>query len=441
MGRIWLIAPDDSRVVEKVAQPLREHFGALRVLSRAADGEWLPGDAVVALLETPDGHGEGAATPWHVVLDARIERALAADAPLIPVLVDGVRMPEAAQLPDALRPLAFKHALPLRSDERLPRDVGRLVEDLESQLRQVVGEAFSFDLWLLPAGLVLAAGGVGYSVTLVRDVTDWSFGYETADALARGMWALALAGPALLGAGLLTAALGLWWRMKRKYARQRAEFFRRGSGALPSPVNGLAWACCCAGVAAVGWGIVAATVAAACAARAVARRRELSHGGRLVALGLAGAVVGCAWTTAVWLRQQELAAAVQAYATGRQEQTAENLDSAIQRFEQVAAKWPWYANGHYRLAEALAEQGRDRAALAAADAAISRYPTGAQSLWGPNQNRAHDAYMLRSRLHDRLGKRELADRDSKAAGRVSGFINILGGLMRFWESSPGEPAV
>jgi hypothetical protein len=48
--------------------------------------------------------------------------------------------------------------------------------------------------------------------------------------------------------------------------------------------------------------------------------------------------------------------------------------------------------------------------------------------------------MLRSRLHDRLGKRDLADRDIQAAGRVSSFLNILGGLMRFWQWSPDEPA-
>jgi tetratricopeptide (TPR) repeat protein len=185
---------------------------------------------------------------------------------------------------------------------------------------------------------------------------------------------------------------------------------------------------------------VAAIPAAACAARALARRRQSGRAGRLVAVGLAGAVVGSAWTTAVWLRQRELAAAVRQYAAGRQVQKADKPGAAIDLFEHVTANWPWYANGHYRLAEALADQGRDRKALAAADAAIRRYPTGAQSVWGPRNHRAHDAYMLRSRLHDRLGKRDLADRDIQAAGRVSSFLNILGGLMRFWQRSPDEPA-
>jgi tetratricopeptide (TPR) repeat protein len=143
----------------------------------------------------------------------------------------------------------------------------------------------------------------------------------------------------------------------------------------------------------------------------------------------------------VWLRQRELRAAIGEYVIGRQEQTAGKLDEAIKRYQQVAAKWPWYANGHFRLAQTLAEQGRDREALAAVDAAIRRYPTRAQSVWGPNQNRAFDAYTLRSQLHDRLGDRELADRDSESARRVSGFINIIGGMMRFWETSPEEPAM
>jgi tetratricopeptide (TPR) repeat protein len=439
MGRIWLMAPDGSRVVEQVARPLQEHFGAPRVLTRAAEGEWRQGDAVVALLEATGAAGDGAGAPWSGALDARVEQALAADAPLIPVLVDGVTMPAAAGLPPALRPLAYKHALPVRSDERLPRDVGRLVEDLEAQLRHVVGEAFPYDFWLLPVGGLLATGGVCYSATLVRDVTDWSFGYERADALERGMWALAWAGPGLLGAGLLIVALGWWWRTKRTCARRRAEFFRRGSGALPPPVNGPAWACYCAGAAAVGWGPGAASVASACAAPAVARRRHSGRGGRLIALGLAAAVAGSAWTTAVWLRQRELRAAVQEYAAGREEQKTEKLDAAIERFQRLAARWPWYANGHFRLAEALAEQDRDSEALAAADAAIRRYPTGGQGVWGPDQERAREAYLLRSKLHDRLGDGHQAARDSEAAGRVNGFFNIFGGLMRFWESVPTGP--
>jgi hypothetical protein len=435
MGRIWLIAPQGSRVVEQVARRLAEHFGPLQVLTRSTNGKWEVGDAVVVFLENvaaPDS----ACAAWSGLVDPRIEQALAADAPLIPVLVDGLTMPAAERLPAALTPLAFKHALPLRSDERLPRDVGRLVEDLEAQLRRQVGAAFPYDFWLMPFGVVVAVVGLCYCVVLVRDVTDWSFAYETVEQLGRGMLALALAGPMALGAGMLMIAGGLWWRKRRRTARDRAEYFRRGSGALPPVVNDRAWATFCAGAAAVGWGVLAAAVALAFAAAATTPCKRSPSGRRLVILGLIAAAIGAAWTTAVWLRQRELRAALVDYAAGEKELTAERFDAAIERLKLVAARWPWYSNAHYRLAEALDRKERERDAMAAVDAAIRAYPVNAQGVWGPSHLLASDAYLLRAKLHRRANELDLAERDSDAAARVGGgFINLFGGLMRFWEDS------
>lgn len=60
-----------------------------------------------------------------------IEAALQRDIPIIPVLVQGAAMPDPEQLPDSLRPLAYRHAVPVRHDPDFHQDVGRLIRGIE----------------------------------------------------------------------------------------------------------------------------------------------------------------------------------------------------------------------------------------------------------------------------------------------------------------------
>jgi uncharacterized membrane protein len=56
-----------------------------------------------------------------------IETALAQDVQIVPVIVEGARMPAAEDLPESIRPLAYRHAHEL-SDSRWAYDFDRLVE-------------------------------------------------------------------------------------------------------------------------------------------------------------------------------------------------------------------------------------------------------------------------------------------------------------------------
>lgn len=60
-----------------------------------------------------------------------IETALARDIPVIPILVHGISMPPAEELPKSLRPLAFRHAIAVRADPDFRHDIERLVSGLE----------------------------------------------------------------------------------------------------------------------------------------------------------------------------------------------------------------------------------------------------------------------------------------------------------------------
>src|SRR6185437_15916218 len=62
-----------------------------------------------------------------------IEAALARQVRIIPVLVDGARMPEAGQLPPSLAPLARRQAVGL-SPDRFTSDADRLLTALDAVL-------------------------------------------------------------------------------------------------------------------------------------------------------------------------------------------------------------------------------------------------------------------------------------------------------------------
>ncbi|GAA1306482.1 toll/interleukin-1 receptor domain-containing protein [Saccharothrix xinjiangensis] len=61
------------------------------------------------------------------VVRLEVEAALRRDVAVIPVLVDGARMPRVDELPESLRPLAFRNALEIRH-ESFRQDVARLGE-------------------------------------------------------------------------------------------------------------------------------------------------------------------------------------------------------------------------------------------------------------------------------------------------------------------------
>ena len=60
-----------------------------------------------------------------------IETAMQRDIPVIPVLVGGAEMPSQDELPDSLKPLAYRNAIRVRPDPDFPTDMARLVSALE----------------------------------------------------------------------------------------------------------------------------------------------------------------------------------------------------------------------------------------------------------------------------------------------------------------------
>jgi len=64
-----------------------------------------------------------------------IETAIQRSLPIIPVLVQGVRIPRPEDLPDSLRPLVYYSAIEVRPDPDFHSDVTRLITGIEGHLR------------------------------------------------------------------------------------------------------------------------------------------------------------------------------------------------------------------------------------------------------------------------------------------------------------------
>jgi len=89
-----------------------------------------------------------------------IAAALArADVHVIPVLVEGARMPSEADLPDELKPLARRQAHEL-ADSRWDYDMSRLADNIAATLGQRGGRGTGKRRWVLAAAVVIAIGAV-----------------------------------------------------------------------------------------------------------------------------------------------------------------------------------------------------------------------------------------------------------------------------------------
>lgn len=100
-----------------------------------------------------------------------VEAALQRDIRLIPVLVRGATMPAYAVLPEPLRALTFRNAIPVRNDPDFHRDMDRLIKSIADIVRPAiaVGSVDGAKLmgnrkWISPMVLIIAATAVCLSI-------------------------------------------------------------------------------------------------------------------------------------------------------------------------------------------------------------------------------------------------------------------------------------
>jgi formylglycine-generating enzyme required for sulfatase activity/uncharacterized caspase-like protein len=103
-----------------------------------------------------------------------IETALARNIRVIPILLDGVEMPEARSLPSSLRPLVYLNAARVRNDPDFRRDMNSVMKRIRQQLKPPFLSSFVSRRQAIQI-LGFAGGGIG-SILLGRAVlqsNDW----------------------------------------------------------------------------------------------------------------------------------------------------------------------------------------------------------------------------------------------------------------------------
>jgi hypothetical protein len=443
MGKIWLLDAAHRQAGERLREYLGGHFAAERLAERDPTLDALNhGDVVVVVL--------AAAAPGQVAsvgeLPPRdlglLAQAVQSSVPVIPLLADGAMMPSADQWPAALQPLAYQHALPLRLDQRFPRDAGRLVSDVEAHLRQVVGRISPADYWLLPLGGIVAA--IGFALVLLHwsDLLEFPFVYRDPAAYRSAMRLLNWTGGGLLGLGLAAWSSGWWWRRRRLETWAQAAAQRRGE-VHPAQYPDLATAACRAcGWASFGWGPPAALVATLGAALAW-RRRRLRHAApdlpKQLAIGVTAAWIGAAACWTLWRQEARLGEAVAAYAAAETEAKRNNVAEAERLLQQALAAYPRYATPYVGQARLAQSAGDSAAAFAAIDRALAMLPATAGGLFAPRLDVVEEAYELRAALHRERGDVAAAEADAQRADDAVPWLEIFDGAMRFWDprSTPG----
>lgn len=96
-----------------------------------------------------------------------VETGLKSGMPVIPLLVDGARMPDAHQLPESIAELAYRNAAQLRRDPDFHRDVDRLIGSAPFSGSTLIGRLRRPSSWLVWAAIVAVMATAGTGLVMV----------------------------------------------------------------------------------------------------------------------------------------------------------------------------------------------------------------------------------------------------------------------------------
>jgi tetratricopeptide (TPR) repeat protein len=355
---------------------------------------------------------------------------------VIPVLLEGAQMPPHAALSKPIRKLAFRHALPIRADQELDRDLGRLVTDLEVHLQYSPAKVYQWDYWLLPVGLVGSVLCLPFLFLWLADLCYWNYGYETVQRYRQARFWLTAVGPLLLGAWLSLSCAGFVFRRYRRRRLQRAEHFRTGTGVVPPRADTLVTAALVLAVASLGWGRWAGGLALLLAGIAVTRRawgkapRVVTRG---VVVACVIACVGLLWAHWRFSMTSRFEVALHAYEQGVAAEQQDRLDEARNHFQAAIEAFPRYGHAYQRLGLIHVRQNDLPAAQRELSRAIDRYPSGSRGLFGPDGDMIAAAYRQRADVAKKLGQDALAESDNRKVEELTRFMaDLFAGILRWW---------
>jgi tetratricopeptide (TPR) repeat protein len=441
MKKIVLLYQDETPAITRMTQRLRSHFGPRRVVTcREKLSVIDDDDTVVALLSAGLSFGEKVPGGLPLNEPRRLEASgigavFAREGTVVPVLLDGAVMPPHTTLPETTRKLAFRHALPIRCDVELDRDLGRLIKDLEVHLQHFPGKSSAWDSWLLPIGIVGSVLCCVFLFLWLIDAWYWNYGYQTVESYHEARFSLTMFGPGLLGAFLMLTGTAMCLRRHRRRANQRTEHFHTGTGAVPPYDDPTVAAALVLSGASIGWGGWGSVPAILFVVVAIVRRTcglspRIAWRGVLVALVIAiSAALWASWRTSV---VDQFEVALGAYEQGIAAEKESRLPEAQHAFEAAIAAFPRFGHAYQGLGLVYARSNDAQAAYRELSNAIDRYPTEPRGLFDPDRDMVSAAYRNRAKVAEKLGQAAQAESDNKKASELTPFMDIFGGFFRWW---------
>ncbi|TWU31318.1 tetratricopeptide repeat protein [Novipirellula artificiosorum] len=436
---IIVLFRDSAPVVHRISETLSEYFSSahLRCENELPQhrGE---SQVVIALLSQDSERGPTPGLPlddFDAMESTGIADAFGRDSMrVIPVLLDRAVMPVTERIPSVLQPLTFQHALRIRTDKDLQRDIGRLVSDLEEHLDEYPDDLYPWDYWLLPIGLIGCLLFLPFLGIWMLEAWYWSDAYENLTRFQEARFVFEGVGLAMLGLFVFLAGCGFFYRRYRIDVGRQCDYFRSGSGepllernwmmafALLLAISSLAW----------GWWSVGLAVLLGIVGLWKYGSNRGSHPwpifAAVIALSVAS-IVHFAWRKQTLDRLGE---SIALYERGMQSISAGDLENAEALFAESAAAHEAFGHSYQGLGEVHRQRGDPTQAIAAFTKAVECYPTSDSSLIGPDHERAALAYLSRGEIYREQNQIELADQDQESANDLDPWLQIFHGILRFW---------
>jgi tetratricopeptide (TPR) repeat protein len=436
---ILLLRNPKSKLVDQLQNVLGDYFGSQRIEVRSTVPEAVDSHTVIVALLSEGVQEDAPGWPLDDLSQLEqigLQRAFERELIVLPILLDDAKMPSLERLPASVRKLGLSHALPLRTGSELPRDLGRVVRDLEEHLGFHPDNAYPWDLWLLPLGVLASILCSPFAVLWLLDVWYWNYGYETVNRFLSARWVLETIGPFALGCSLLVWTYALELRRYRLYLFRRTDFFRTGSGKLPRRPNLTLSIAFVLAVSSIGFGAWSAVPAAVLAAASLLpwswqpRPNKRTIGIVAIVWCLSACSIG--WT--MWRSRvfDQFELCLEAYERGVNNLEADNLETASKLFDEAIGIIPEYGHAYQGLATVAAKRNDWEAAVDALTRAIEYYPSNSRGVFDPDQEKVAQAYENRAKLRRYLGQDELAEADQEQAGAVDPWLDLFGGLFRVW---------
>jgi hypothetical protein len=343
-----------------------------------------------------------------------IESALARGVKIIPLLVNGAKMPSEKELPESISKLAFLQAETIRSGRPFSSDTNSLIKVLLTCGVEPPEGPAPFEFGMIGFGIFLVLGGIGALLPVIYDaranVPHIEETYD--DQLRMGL----IASPICFGSGVLLICTGGWWCCGRKEAERKARYI--GSPYHSKPKCKSAVISLALGISSAGFNLLTGIPAIVYGIRGLREIRDVP--GRLagtlhaylgMTFGILGPFVSVVFIYLMWSFTEPYRTADSAkelIRDGAKETALQVLNDAVEAY-------PWCSAPRKQRGQLFASDSRYDDAAEDFTIAIEMY---SDPHFDRGKSIIADTYLLRSDAREKAGDAAGAAKDREAAEEI-----------------------